>query len=112
MSVDLSQLSISELAEVARKAEELAQQKHREGRDSARAELKQIANYRGYTIFELFGATVMPAGKSRKAKSAPKYANPADASQTWTGRGKPPNWYREALAGGTPPGSMLIQGGA
>ncbi len=35
-----------------------------------------------------------PAKKSTRAgvKVAPKYRNPADASQTWTGRGKSPTW--------------------
>jgi DNA-binding protein H-NS len=31
---------------------------------------------------------------------APKYRNPGDASQTWTGRGRQPAWVAEALAGG------------
>lgn len=26
---------------------------------------------------------------------APKYRNPADASQTWSGRGKPPLWIKD-----------------
>jgi DNA-binding protein H-NS len=38
----------------------------------------------------------MTAGP-KGSKSAPKYANPADPSQTWTGRGRKPNWLIEAL---------------
>lgn len=30
------------------------------------------------------------------AKVAPKYRNPNDPSQTWTGRGKPPLWIKDA----------------
>ena len=46
-------------------------------------------------------AAAMQGGKKRKAagksklagkKIAPKYRNPADKSQTWTGRGRAPAW--------------------
>jgi DNA-binding protein H-NS len=29
-----------------------------------------------------------------------RFRNPADASQTWTGRGRQPKWIAEGLAGG------------
>jgi len=40
--------------------------------------------------------------KSKKAGATPevKYTNPLDARQTWTGRGRKPQWVVEALAGG------------
>lgn len=38
---------------------------------------------------------VQAGGKS--TKGSPKYANPMDPSQTWTGRGRKPNWLVEAL---------------
>lgn len=49
-------------------------------------------------------------GKSTKAtkkgalagkKVAPKYRNPANADQTWTGRGVSPTWVQELKAAGT-----------
>jgi DNA-binding protein H-NS len=30
----------------------------------------------------------------------PRYRNPADSGQTWTGRGRQPRWIAEALASG------------
>ena len=50
------------------------------------------------------------AGKSTKAvkkgtlagkKVAPKYRNPANSEQTWTGRGVSPTWVQELKAAGT-----------
>jgi DNA-binding protein H-NS len=32
---------------------------------------------------------------------APKYRNPANAEQTWTGRGKAPLWAQELRTAGT-----------
>jgi len=37
--------------------------------------------------------------KTRK-KVAPKYRNPADESQTWTGRGREPLWIKELVEKG------------
>jgi DNA-binding protein H-NS len=34
------------------------------------------------------------------ADTLPRYRNPDDASQTWSGRGRRPKWVTEALAGG------------
>jgi DNA-binding protein H-NS len=36
----------------------------------------------------------------RRAKVAPKYRNPADASETWAGRGVKPKWMQALLAQG------------
>lgn len=36
-----------------------------------------------------------------RGKVAPKYRNPANAEQTWTGRGKPPLWALELKNAGS-----------
>lgn len=65
-----------------------------------RAEVKrkiaELATGSGFEITELFG------GKrgGRKAASGPKYRNSKDTSQTWTGRGRKPNWLVEAVKQG------------
>ena len=42
------------------------------------------------------------ANKSdKRAKVAPKYRNPNDAAQTWTGRGKSPVWVHALMDAGT-----------
>ena len=37
----------------------------------------------------------------KRAKVAPKYRNPANQSETWTGRGKMPKWCADMKAAGT-----------
>jgi DNA-binding protein H-NS len=39
-------------------------------------------------------------GKSGAQQGQARFRNPADESQTWTGRGRQPKWIAEALAGG------------
>jgi DNA-binding protein H-NS len=66
-------------------------------KEDERAEVKrmmaELANESGFEIAELFG------GKrgGKRAASGAKYRNPKDSSQTWTGRGRKPNWLVEAV---------------
>ena len=51
------------------------------------------AESHGFSISEFFGN-----GRSSKgSRGAAKYANLADRSQTWTGRGRKPNWVVTGL---------------
>ena len=56
-----------------------------------RAKMEEMAKASGFSVSELFGGR-----KSKGSKIAPKYRNPKDPSQTWTGRGRRPNWIVEA----------------
>lgn len=47
------------------------------------------------------GASLDEAAISRASvKIPPKYRNPADPAQTWTGRGRPPHWAKALLEAG------------
>ncbi len=68
--------------------------------DSRRkAEAKKAAEHAakeyGFSLEELLGGA-----PTKGSKSAPKYVNPADTDQTWTGRGRKPNWVISALEAG------------
>jgi len=49
-------------------------------------------------------------GRSANAgrKVEPKYRNPANPAETWTGRGKPPRWLAAELANGKSKDDFLI----
>ena len=67
-------------------------------RERDRAEVKkamvELAEKRGFSLQELMG------GRGKGKISVAKYANPEDASQTWTGRGRKPNWLVAKLKRG------------
>ncbi len=52
--------------------------------------------------------TLKRGSKGPKTISAPKYRNPADATQTWTGKGRQPEWYKLEMAKGTDPQTLEI----
>ena len=67
-------------------------------RERERAEVKkamaELAEERGFKLHDIMG------GRGRGKVSTPKYANPEDPSQTWTGRGRKPNWLVAKLKKG------------
>jgi DNA-binding protein H-NS len=99
------------------KAKESIEKKVREllskTQDKAIARIVQIATDNGVTPAQIIEA--MKGGKTTKVKAprkarqgtgprgkvAPKYRNPANPEQTWTGRGKSPLWVLELKKSGT-----------
>ena len=82
--------------------------------DKALSKIVQLAKDAGLTakdIAEALGVTKTKktgvkkssgtASKLAGKKVAPKYRNPANAQETWTGRGKAPTWVAALKAAGT-----------
>lgn len=104
MSMDLNSLSLKELKDLqAQVVRAIATFEDRAKRAVA-AELEELAKARGFSLAELLSMT---AQRKRPASSA-KYANPADRSQTWSGRGRKPRWYIDAIASGKSPADLEI----
>lgn len=61
----------------------------------ARAAIEAVAKEHGFTVEEL-----MQSAPRKTSKSAAKYRNPENPSQTWTGRGRKPNWILAAIDNG------------
>lgn len=73
-----------------------------------REKITELLKKEGLTFADVFhkGASV----KGSRKPVAAKYANPANPSQTWSGRCKRPIWFNEALANGTSQEKLLIGG--
>ena len=87
----LEKMSLKELTSLQGKIEAAVIEKRVSERHEMRAKMEAIARKSGFTVAELFGGR-----KGRGTKIAPKFRNPKDPSQTWTGRGRRPNWLVEA----------------
>lgn len=49
------------------------------------------------------------AEKRQRKSAAPKYRNPDNAEETWTGRGKKPGWMITWIENGRDPADLLIE---
>ena len=100
--VNLDSLSISELDRLKNTIDSTIGNK----RQSELVELRQkVDSLIGNSPFTL--EEVLEAKPARKPVE-PKYKNPNDHTQTWTGRGRRPRWVEEALSNGMDLTDILI----
>lgn len=97
MKIDLDGLDLKELKDLRNQVDRAIQSFNERRKAAAVAELEETAKKMGFSLAELTAAAATT--KKRKAV-APKYANPANPSETWTGRGRRPRWVEAALAEG------------
>lgn len=112
MSIDINRLSAKELGSLINQAKKRKTTlSKRKPLAVVRKKVATLAQNEGYTIAELFDGAAPAAkraprsagskpAKARKTlgKVAPKYRNPDNTEETWTGRGKQPRWLA-ALTG-------------
>lgn len=104
MQIDLSKLSKEELDTLIANAERQRKKVQRQNIGEVRKRIIAMAREAGYSIEELFGGKAFGGA----GKVAPKYRNPANPEQTWSGRGKRPRWFSEALAKGRKEADLRI----
>ena len=103
--IELENLSLKELRQLQKDVDAaITDFKDREKR-KALAEVEAFARERGLQPNDL--ASLL-GRRGKRTVGAPKYVNPADPSQTWTGRGRKPGWITEALAAGKTLDDMAI----
>jgi DNA-binding protein H-NS len=92
---DINGMSYAELTELESKLASLKAQKQTEERAAVKARLTAIAKEAGFDIHDLFGR----GRGGRGGKVAPKYRDPKNPANTWTGRGRMPRWLTAATKG-------------
>lgn len=104
MSIDISTLSLKELKALHIRIAKEIEGFHDRTKRHALAELEEKARALGFSLSELTGA----AKTRKRAPAVAKYANPSDASDTWSGRGRKPRWFADALKSGKRPEDFAI----
>lgn len=99
-TINVDKLSLKELVDLETKVQKAIAA----ARDRERAELKKkvadLAETHGFSVSELFGASRGRGAVKGKSIGVAKYANPENKADTWTGRGRKPNWLVERLRKG------------
>ena len=93
---------MSNYAELMKQAQALmaeAEQKRKEERSNAIADIKAKMKELGITVADLGGGPARSAGKASKSAAPAKYKGPN--GELWAGGpGRKPQWVREVLAAG------------
>ncbi len=104
------------LVELLKQQEELGE-KIRQAKaaelESCRTDALALIRERGFTVAEIFPELAGAAGSGRRARKVedsaaadgrahvpPKYRNPDNSAETWTGRGRQPKWLAAKLGAG------------
>ena len=125
--MDIGSLSLAELRRLQTRVGTEITKREAAGKKSLLKRMQQLAAEQGLTLADVLPsvAPVQPAppkklerkgkGKAtgavtgKKAEVKAKYANPADAAVTWSGRGRKPGWVNDWLAAGKNLGDLEIQ---
>ena len=110
MPNELKDMSLSELRKLAKDVDKAIAAQEKRARKDALAEARAVAAKHGVALSDLLADTPAKLGPKvgkkrakagpKKAKAPAKYRNPADASQTWSGRGRRPDWINAAITAG------------
>ena len=93
---DLEALSLPDLKKMQKDiAKAISTFEDRQKAD-ARAKVEAFARDLGYSLAELVGTETKPS----RAPAAAKYRHPENPALTWSGRGRKPQWFVDALAAG------------
>lgn len=100
MAVDIKNLNHNQLNDLISKAQSRQHELRKEKVAKLRDKIHALIKAEGFSFEDVFGQA--RGGKARRAGGtvAPKYRNPADPEQTWSGRGKRPRWFNDALKAG------------
>jgi DNA-binding protein H-NS len=102
--MDLSNMSSADLRKLQEQLQRELKQRESQDLAEARAKIFAIADSVGLPVKDLIGGSGSGAGAVRRGGKtgsvAPRYRNPADASQQWTGRGRQPKWVKDWVDAG------------
>jgi len=101
---DLEALSLGELKKMQKDVAKAISTVEDRQKAEARAKVEALARELGYSLAELVGSET----KSSRASVAAKYRHPENPAVTWSGRGRKPQWFVEALAAGKTAGELAI----
>jgi DNA-binding protein H-NS len=114
MAIDLKALSPKELQALIAGANAQMQEARATQVRTVREKIDGLLKSAGLTINDVYPTRSgkKAAGKKSTGSVAPKYRNPDNAAQTWSGRGKRPLWFNEALKKRGVTAENLLIGGA
>lgn len=118
MNIEVDKLSLRELTSLLTAAEQRKRLlSNRRPLDTVRRKVIALAAQHGWTIEELYGDRPVAemAAKKRSArrkpgKVAPKYRDPDNRRNTWSGRGRMPRWLAHKTKHGRSVTDFLIPG--
>jgi DNA-binding protein H-NS len=96
-AVNVDRMSLKEINDLEAKIAKAKSAAREKAKSDLKDRIDRLVEGSGFSVAELYGFAARGRGRS---KSAAKYANPENKSETWTGRGRKPNWLVARLKKG------------
>lgn len=103
--LNLDHMSISELKQLEKDVVRAIATFEIRRVNEAKAEVEEFAKKLGFKLGDLLDPN---ASKKKASLNPPKYRNPENPDQTWSGLGRQPGWIKAALAEGKSLDDFLI----
>jgi DNA-binding protein H-NS len=109
LAIDISKLNHEQLTVLAARVQGRIAELQIEKVAKVRDKVMAMITSEGIDYAELMGhAPTRKRGKA-KVKVKQKYRNPANKSETWSGRGRQPGWFAAAIKAGKKESALLIK---
>ncbi|MEE4119275.1 MAG: H-NS histone family protein [Paracoccaceae bacterium] len=112
MKIDLEKMGREDLLDLRAKVDDALGTLEEREREAARKAAEEVARQHGFSLSDLGigggGGRGRKRAKSAGTKNPPRYRNPDNPSQTWSGRGRQPQWFKEAVEAGIPRERLAI----
>ena len=96
-SIDLDNLDIGQLAELLNNAHAEMASREKRNRKELRAELERRVAAEGYKLADVFPDLGAASSGPGRRKRPPRFRNPQNREQTWSGLGRVPGWVQAIL---------------
>lgn len=104
--IEFSDLTTKQLEEIRDRLDKEIRKAHDRDRHEILAAAQQMAKERGLSLDEVLYGRKREA--PRRGVVPPRYRNPEDHKVTWSGRGRKPAWFTDALERGVSEEAMEI----
>jgi DNA-binding protein H-NS len=104
LNLDVNSLTLKELKELQSQVAKSIGSFEERKRKEALTELEEKAKAMGFTLADLVGTNVV----RKRTPAVAKFANPDNPNDKWSGRGRKPRWFAEALDAGRNPADFVI----
>ena len=95
---NVEKMALKDLMELDLKVQKAISLAKERERSEVKLKIAALAEDSGFSVNELFGGR---GGAKGKSTGVAKYKNPDNHSETWTGRGRKPNWLLAKLHKGS-----------
>ena len=101
--MNLDKMSREELQDLQKQVNAALRNYDDRRKKEAHSKLEAMAKEMGFALSDFHAAK-----KGKGAGGVPKFVHPENPSKTWSGRGRQPQWFKDALASGKKESDLAI----